>query len=419
MKVLVTSARGPHALAIIRSLGFKGHEVTAGDSTRLSMGMYSRFAVQRLRYPSATEDPAGFVKALTAELEREKYGFLFPTFEETFLIARHRDHFARLAPHLVPPYEQMMQVHNKTSLADLCARHGIATPVTHAPKTEAELEELAKKLTYPVVIKLPEGNNSIGLQFAADEEELKKRYLKLVRFFQPPPECWPLVQEKIEGEILFTQFLADHGKVIGQLVYQPLHMFPEGGGTAFHREAIRHLAIEDLSQEFIAALGWHGFIGFDFIIERGSKKPYLIDANPRTTPAYQTGLEAGVDFTQMALDLARERKPKANLAPEAGVRSKILFVELLWYAFLLLPGKGYFRRVRTAWQHWRERDTSVGDVYRRDDLLPALILCVYAPYFMFIVNTLKKSRGGFMFGCNYDRVLADQAFAESAENADE
>jgi len=407
MNALITAARAPHALAMIRSFGEKGWRVTAGDSTRLSMGLYSRHVAKKLLYPEVTEKPKEFLQTILHELENTPYDLLCPTFEEIFLLARVRDKLDQLVPHLVPPYEELLALHNKASLAELCARHGVPSPMTLQPASLDELDAKADELAYPVVIKLAETNNSLGLNYADDAEQLRKRYRKLVNFFRLEPAQYPLVQQKIEGEILFSLFFADRGETVGQLIYRPLRMFPEGGGTAFYREAIRHERIERLAHDFIAKLNWHGFIGFDFIIDKNDGTPYLIDANPRPTPAYNTGLAAGIDFTQMLINLSTKKKPVPNLTPREGVRSKMLFVEILWFCFQFLPGKSYFRRVRDALSVFKKR-VFVPDVHRRDDRLPSLILTLYTNWFMFVINTIKPRRGGFMYGCNYDRALANK-----------
>jgi hypothetical protein len=91
----------------------------------------------------------------------------------------------------------------------------------------------------------------------------------------------------------------------------------------------------------------------------------------------------------------------------------MFFVECLWFVFSQQPGRGYFRRMKNTWTWMFHRGKFVGDVHRKNDRLPSLILWLYTNYFMFIINTIKPSRGGFMFGCNYDRALADRLLPEA------
>ena len=413
MKILIPSCRSPHALAAIRSFAAKGFEVTAADCTRLSPGLYSRGASRRFLYPSATEKPAEFADAMVAELDRGKYDLLFPTFEEIFLFSRIRDRIPASVKHLVPEYGRMMAVHNKASLAGLCAKHEIPTPGTWSPQSREECERLASEVEYPVVIKLTEGNNSTGLTYADNAAELIAKWTKLTDFFGLQPGGMPLIQKKVPGPLIYSLFLADHGEVVGALIYKPIRMFPDSGGTAFYRESIRHPAAEEFSREFIKALDWHGFIGFDFIDDPQTRVPLLIDVNPRPNPAYNLGLASGVDFTQMFVDMALGRKPAANPAPKPGVRTKFLFSEMIWFAFQFAPGRGYFKRVKDAMTVFQKREFNP-DYYLAGDLKPSLVLILYVHYFMFIINTIKPKKGGFMFGCNYDRALADRTLSSGA-----
>ena len=54
MKVLITSARLPHALGVIRHLGRAGHEVVATDTFKTSPGLHSKFVTKGV----VTSEPA-------------------------------------------------------------------------------------------------------------------------------------------------------------------------------------------------------------------------------------------------------------------------------------------------------------------------------------------------------------------------
>jgi hypothetical protein len=123
-----------------------------------------------------------------------------------------------------------------------------------------------------------------------------------------------------------------------------------------------------------------------------------------------------VDFVGMAIDLARGGRPEPQVEPVPGVRTKLWFVHWLWFSFQLLPGRGWWRRVRAAFASLRIRGF-VPDVHRRDDPRPSLFMALLVPWFMFVIDAVKgprggPPRGGFMYGCNYDRATADRATAD-------
>ena len=400
MRVLITSSRTPHALAAIRSFGKKGWEVTAGDSTRLSAGGFSKYASHRLIYPSMTEKPQKFLEAILEEVSKTKYDLLFPTFEEIFLFARFQDIFSKFTTLLLSDYKLFMKLHHKMSLNTICEKLNISVPPTWQPHDFDHLEKLADEIPLPAIIKLPDVNNSLGLTLVDTKEEMIKGYKKLVKFFDLKGDRMPMIQKRIDGELLFSLFIANKGETTGSLIYKPITMFPDTGGTAFYRESVRNDVAEKQGMELIKELGWHGFIGFDYILDSADNTPYLIDANPRPNPAFQTGEAAGVDFTQMAADIAQNLIPQKNLDPKPGVKSKTLFVEIIWFVFQLMPGKSWGSRVKKAFSVFRKREF-VPDVHRKDDRLPSFILYLFVNYFLFIVNAVKPKSGGFMFGCNY------------------
>ncbi|MDP8255031.1 MAG: hypothetical protein P9M14_04725 [Candidatus Alcyoniella australis] len=406
-RVLITSSRSPHALCAVREFGRRGWEVTAADCTYLAAGGHSRYTARRLTWPNMTEQPGRWLETCLAELKRVKYDLLFPTFEETFLVSRFRDELARHTTVLVESYEKMMRVHHKLELTKLAQSLNLDLPETWQPTDANELERIKDELPYPVVLKLPDSNNSLGLAFCDDAESLVKTWHKRVKFFGLQGDRLPMIQRKVEGELIFSLFLADHGRTVGQLIYEPLLMFPDGGGTAFYRQSTRNHQAEKLSMELLEHLGWHGFLGFDYIIEPGSGRTLLIDANPRTNPALMTGQSAEVDFVGLAIELAEGKHPQPQLEPRPGVRSKIWFVHWLWFSFQLMPGRGWRARLRSALRHFWLKGF-VPDIHRRDDRMPGVATALFVPWFMLVINALKGPRGGYMYGCNYDRQASEK-----------
>jgi len=348
-----------------------------------------------------TENPQGFVEAILEELAFQKYDLLFPTFEEIFLFARFKESLSRFTTVLLSDYDLFMELHDKISLNRLCDKLHISVPPTWHPKDFDQLEEMAGRIPMPAVIKLPDANNSLGLTFVDSKKELLRSYKKLVRFFNLKKNRMPMIQKRIGGELLFSLFLANQGKTLGSLIYKPIAMFPENGGTTFYRESIKNDVAQKQSIALIKELGWHGFIGFDFILDPKDNTPYLIDANPRPNPAFLTGQAAGVDFTQMAADLALGNRTKKNLEPKQGIKSKTLFVEIIWFLFQLLPGRNWWSRIKKGFSIFMKRDFTP-DVHSQEDRLPSFVLYLFVNYFLFVINAVKPKSGGFMFGCNYN-----------------
>lgn len=402
MRVLVTSARTPHALNAIRQFAEAGCEVFAADCTRLAPGLWSRFARRRLISPPMTERPGEYAEWLRRVVRDHRIELVFPCFEEIFVVARVADELRALgAAVLTPPFETMLRVHDKTTLAEVCDTAGLPCPKTYHPADAEDVRRVAAEIAFPAIIKLPDANNSLGLQIVGSAAELIERHEHVVRFLNLPPERRPVVQPKIEGRIVYTLALADAGRTLGVISYKPLMAFPDTGGTAFYRETVSEPAAEDAVRRLVAHLGWRGFIGIDVIID-ASGTAWVIDANPRPTPAYQTGRAAGVDFTRMALEMAAGRSPEAAPSAKPGVRTKTLFVHLIWAAMGRTAGRSRAEHHALVRASFRERGF-IPDIHRKDDLGPTLAMTLFVPWFIFVITPLKKADAGFCYSCNFTR----------------
>jgi hypothetical protein len=329
MRFLVTASSTFFATRLIQGLGAHGVEVTAADSRWLSIGKVSRHAKRRLRLPSLSLDPAGYLDSLIRELKTRRYDLLLPTFEESLLLAEYRDELDPLTRLLLPPFGVMWQLHNKPSLYRLCLDLRIPAPPTVVPGTPFGLEHQVASLRFPVVLKLPAANNCIGRAYCDDLPQLIERFAKLYRRELERGAAAPFVQQKIDGEPIYTLMLCNAGEKLGEVIYRPLRTYPENGGTSAHRESIVHPAIAESSARLAAATRWTGFLGLDFIIDRKDGTPYLIDANPRSNPAVHLGFLGGIDWSAMLIDLAEGRIPAA-VSARPGVRTRTPLLDVGW-----------------------------------------------------------------------------------------
>jgi predicted ATP-grasp superfamily ATP-dependent carboligase len=85
-RILVTDAARGAAVTIIRSLGRSGAEVIAADSEGRSPGFYSRYAADRLRYPSPRTDPEGTLGVLLRAAEQRRVDLIVPCGDELTLL---------------------------------------------------------------------------------------------------------------------------------------------------------------------------------------------------------------------------------------------------------------------------------------------------------------------------------------------
>ncbi|MFN0055310.1 MAG: hypothetical protein ACKV0T_24455 [Planctomycetales bacterium] len=336
MRILVTGASTFFAARLIQGLGSSGVEVTAADSHWLSVGKVTRQTHRRLRIPSLRHDPQGYLAVLQRELRSRRYDLLLPTFEEALLLAEFREELEVHTRLLLPPFETMWRVHHKPSLYRLCCERAIPTPPTALPPNPRGLRHHVAALKFPVVLKLPAANNCVGRAYCDNLPELEQRYAELYERETERGAGVPFVQQKIDGDPIYTLMLCQRGQKLGEVIYRPLRTYPERGGTSAHRESIEHPAIAEQTARLAEATDWTGFLGLDFIVERTTGIPYLIDANPRANPAVHLGFLAGVDWTGMLIDLVQGKTP-APMSARPGVRNRTPLLDVGWLLEGLRP----------------------------------------------------------------------------------
>lgn len=114
-----------------------------------------------------------------------EYDALF--IRETTAIDHHTYRFAKLAESkgmvVLDDPDSILKCTNKVFLADLLAANGIPTPKTRLLIKEhiIDYEALEKDISYPGVLKIPDGSFSIGVVKVANRVELQQQYDKLFK----------------------------------------------------------------------------------------------------------------------------------------------------------------------------------------------------------------------------------------------
>ncbi|MFT3912516.1 MAG: hypothetical protein QM704_00075 [Anaeromyxobacteraceae bacterium] len=154
---LLTSATYYGTLAAARALGRAGIPVVLADGALIAHTRWSRHVTRRERLPRGRGRPR--CSSGSSRIGRAAPGMvLYPTSDDlAWLFAAHRHRLAEHYRLLSPPVDVVYGFLNKRRLHDLCLEAGLEAPVTHFPADVAEVERLAHRLTYPVMVKPQRG----------------------------------------------------------------------------------------------------------------------------------------------------------------------------------------------------------------------------------------------------------------------
>ena len=410
-RLLVTGSSTFFSGRLIHDLGRCGATVTAADSLRFSAGKASRYTSRRVLMPAVGADPGRYLETLIKELKQVPYDLLLPTFEEALLLSEYQSDLLPYVRLFLPNFEMMYRLHHKPSLHEFCLAHELPTPPTVVSDRIEQLIAAAHRMRFPVVLKLPGGNNSVGRTFCNNESELMSTWNQLAETQRRVGGELPFVQKKIRGNLICTLCFCSQGTKLAEVVYRTLRMFPQAGGTTVHRQSIVHDEISRIADRVVAATRWSGFLGFDFLVDEDSGIPYLIDANVRANPAINLGFSADLDWTRMILDLAQDRIPEIQTA-KPGINVHTLLMDFVWLLEGLLPRAGGLRLFP---QRCRDFISPPWHVHSRGDMLatgewaPVAILGAQTVYSGLKSLVTGRQPGQILLEhANYDAVAAER-----------
>jgi len=330
-KVLVTDAQMRNSLAIIRSLGKRGLEVTGAEETLFATGFFSKYCRNKLVYPSPNEHPNEFVEHMLDVVRNDQYEVIFPVTDSTVIpIAKHKQEFSKYTLVPLPDYEVLMKAADKAETIKIAQRNGIACPKTYQIDSSEKTEAIEDRLEFPVIIKPRISSGSRGLTLCRSAEELASKYPEVVAAYG---SC--LIQEYIPpgGEELGVYALLNFDSELRAVTVQRrLRSYPVSGGPSTLRETVNRTGLIEIALLLLKAIQWSGVAMVEFKIDPRDDQPKLMEVNPRWWGSLQLSILSGVDFPYLLYKLVTEGDTDPMLAYEAGVKCRWLLPgDILWF----------------------------------------------------------------------------------------
>ncbi|MCU0228444.1 MAG: ATP-grasp domain-containing protein [Bryobacterales bacterium] len=211
---------------------------------------------------------------------------------------------------LLPTESSFAVARDKARTFEIAQQLGIPCPRTFAP---ASVEELARLIAaHPAenfVIKPRTGSGSSGIVYGAAIRDT------------PLDEHWSahgplLLQERIpaDGEARGVSMLFDHdSQPRASFAHRRLRQYPVSGGPSTQRDSVPLDELHDFSQRLLSALGWRGVAMVEWKIHPVTRRPLLLEINPRFWGSLALAVRAGVDFPTLYADAALGRPLPATL----------------------------------------------------------------------------------------------------------
>jgi len=284
----------------------------------LEPGIYMHDLVDKsyqIPYPSAGTEQ--IYKRLCFIQEREKMDLIIPNFDaELWNLIRLEPRLKSMGIHLFLPDRNQIDKISKVNLFEFATSNRIKTPQSKKINTLDELDEYAKEIEYPVVIK--------GKYYEAfityNKDQLIYYHNKLNAKWGLPV----IIQEFVNGNEIVIAGLGDgNGNTYGAIPLRKLYITDKGKGWA-------GVVIEDeeyinIARKFNESLHWKG--GFEIELKRTNEDElYLLEINPRFPAWIYTAAAAGQNMPLMMVRMALGD----NISPFNGYETGKMFVRYSW-----------------------------------------------------------------------------------------
>jgi len=378
VSALVTPGDLRSALAVTRSLGRRGVEVTVADESGKSLAGASRYCKASVRVPSLVGSGEAFVDAIRHEVERRRHRVLIPADDISLsLIARARSTFEGLTALPFPDFETVHTAHDKGAVVALAADAGIPVPRTVIVRGRADLEGAITQVGLPAVVKARVSRYAQGGQWrSGGAVRYVRTAAELDSAFQAVHAVvpCPLVQEHIPGDGRGMFALMNRGRLRAAFAHRRLREKPPSGGVSVLSESVAlDPRLLEHAERILEALKWHGVAMVEFKRDARDGVSKLLEINGRFWGSLQLAVDSGVDFPYLLYRLAVDGDIDPVFTYRVGVRLRWWLGDLDWLLIRLRERGSRAQRLQALQQFLRPAGRATRtEILRRDDPAPAI-----------------------------------------------
>ncbi|MCL4235163.1 MAG: hypothetical protein KJ042_11655, partial [Deltaproteobacteria bacterium] len=384
-RVMVLDGDTRAALAVARSLGRAGMDITVVAGRRDAMGFASKYANEVLLAPPPMEAPGEYASVIAERAEVGDLAAIVPcggaSIAALVSVRRRLDPLAALA---MASDKTIRFLADKQKIIAHATAYDVAVPRTVVATSPLRVPMLP--FSFPVYVRpahaLVEDNDAlvrIRVRMARNLDELSYLLRSL------PKNAWPcLIQARLDGEDEAYYAVYRKGEPVVEFSHHRLRDLPRLGGASVLREAAQPSdEVRELARRFLAPLKIDGPVMMEFVRDRPGGRPCLLKAKPHFWRALQLGIDAGIDFPRLALDVALGRPVHAPAVVRYGLRSRWLLGDIEYLLTYLIAGRkiwtapgrapGRIEAVARFAQESKDPATRL-ELESPDDMGPALVM---------------------------------------------
>jgi len=369
LDVLLTDGDYKNTYAILRALKEKGLKVGILFNNAYSLSFFSKLVDKKFRVKTRlrknpNEDRFNdFKEEVVTILKNNEISVLMPVGNISYKFASFYKYELQKFCNLALVDEDIMAIaQDKRKTFEFAQKFNIPIPLTFNLNTVDEINDLAKKISYPCVIKKTNYNES-GVIYCNNKNELIENYSLLCRKRNGKMSL-PIVQEYIVGPGAGYYGLYDNGKCVGYFMHQRIHEFPITGGASTLAKSVFDTELKILGDKLLRNMNWHGVAMVEFKKDMKDGKFKLMEINPKFWGSFELSHKSGINFAYLNYLVAMQLQ-----VPESKYENNVYFrwtlpYDLLWYRFVSKKQRKSFKDLKTKVKihsdiHWDDPLTIV------------------------------------------------------------
>ena len=362
------------ALGLARQAKRKGVSVTLIIPDKCSMARFSRYVDKVVLCMSEEQ----LVQCL--DRDRSKNTMLFPTNDEYIdFIIRHYDSLTDSYSVALPDLSVTQLFADKIPAYQFAEKNDIPHPWSLYPKSLSDVDSMAEKMDYPVVIK-PAVMYDFHRRFrkkaflCESKEALQAKVRELVAADYPIEAL--IFQEFLSGgakDLYSYGFFAVHGEVRSSITVNRIRQNPmDFGNSTTFAVTVDIPEIEKVSKRIIALTDYSGMGEVEFMYDKGEYK--FLEINTRAWKWHTISEGRGFSFIGDWIDWLN----KGGISPRNDNLAKCAWVERVTDFAVIL--KGLLRgkmKMGDVLRTYRQR--KINAVWSFSDPLPAVMYVILSP----------------------------------------
>ena len=225
-------------------------------------------------------------------------------------------HICELIERSLGAPESFPVVYARTAVMELANKEGVRVPKTALVASLDDLRKCADRMCFPIVLKTNGSSSGEGVRIAYTLEEAERAFqslaappllalaVKRALVNQDLTLVWSSLlrkryvvnaQEYIAGREATSLVACWNGTVLAGLHFEVLDKQDPTGPASVLR-LIEDADMSSTAEKMVRRLNLSGLHGFDFMLEAGTGRPYLIELNPRATQVGHLRLGPGRDL---------------------------------------------------------------------------------------------------------------------------